>query len=301
MSKREKKSMSTACNRIGNSFKTIAFLAAVLPLRSACAEQKSVFLYPNDNAYASDKILNRPYLQRRFIRDVWDTGAINDEFLDYMYNFDVPDQTPEELFNAATWATDAEEKKQDFQSARADAAQEIELTADLGTVLFPDLDANAQYFINQVDQADLDFTNVMLDYESKREMVREADAMVDFDQSRTGLALIDLLYARIGASEKKADAAVDDALFEKAEEPTDKFAVSGDLSQTETVAAKIKKHYDDLMFGLKNADLKDWLIVLDVGNQDENRWEKAFLGLDTSDISATIQKKSEKHAMEGEK
>lgn len=293
--------MSTACNRIGNSFKTIAFLAAVLPLRSACAEQKSVFLYPNDNAYASDKILNRPYLQRRFIRDVWDTGAINDEFLDYMYNFDVPDQTPEELFNAATWATDAEEKKQDFQSARADAAQEIELTADLGTVLFPDLDANAQYFINQVDQADLDFTNVMLDYESKREMVREADAMVDFDQSRTGLALIDLLYARIGASEKKADAAVDDALFEKAEEPTDKFAVSGDLSQTETVAAKIKKHYDDLMFGLKNADLKDWLIVLDVGNQDENRWEKAFLGLDTSDISATIQKKSEKHAMEGEK
>ena len=293
--------MSTACNRIGNSFKTIAFLAAVLPLRSACAEQKSVFLYPNDNAYASDKILNRPYLQRRFIRDVWDTDAINDEFLDYMYNFDVPDQTPEELFNAAAWATDAEEKKQDFQSARADAAQEIELTADLGTVLFPDLDANAQYFINQVDQADLDFTNVMLDYESKREMVREADAMVDFDQSRTGLALIDLLYARIGASEKKADAAVDDALFEKAEEPTDKFAVSGDLSQTETVAAKIKKHYDDLMFGLKNADLKDWLIVLDVGNQDENRWEKAFLGLDTSDISATIQKKSEKHAMEGEK
>lgn len=293
--------MSTACNRIGNSFKTIAFLAAVLPLRSACAEQKSVFLYPNDNAYASDKILNRPYLQHRFIRDVWDTGAINDEFLDYMYNFDVPDQTPEELFNAAAWATDAEEKKQDFQSARADAAQEIELTADLGTVLFPDLDANAQYFINQVDQADLDFTNVMLDYESKREMVREADAMVDFDQSRTGLALIDLLYARIGAAEKKADAAVDDALFEKAEEPTDKFAVSGDLSQTETVAAKIKKHYDDLMFGLKNADLKDWLIVLDVGNQDENRWEKAFLGLDTSDISATIQKKSEKHAMEGEK
>lgn len=293
--------MSTACNRIGNSFKTIAFLAAVLPLRSACAEQKSVFLYPNDNAYASDKILNRPYLQRRFIRDVWDTDAINDEFLDYMYNFDVPDQTPEELFNAAAWATDAEEKKQDFQSARADAAQEIELTADLGTVLFPDLDANAQYFINQVDQADLDFTNVMLDYESKREMVREADAMVDFDQSRTGLALIDLLYARIGAAEKKADAAVDEALFEKAEEPTDKFAVSGDLSQTETVAAKIKKHYDDLMFGLKNADLKDWLIVLDVGNQDENRWEKAFLGLDTSDISATIQKKSEKHAMEGEK
>lgn len=293
--------MSTACNRIGNSFKTIAFLAAVLPLRSACAEQKSVFLYPNDNTYASDKILNRPYLQRRFIRDVWDTDAINDEFLDYMYNFDVPDQTPEELFNAAAWATDAEEKKQDFQSARADAAQEIELTADLGTVLFPDLDANAQYFINQVDQADLDFTNVMLDYESKREMVREADAMVDFDQSRTGLALIDLLYARIGAAEKKADAAVDDALFEKAEEPTDKFAVSGDLSQTETVAAKIKKHYDDLMFGLKNADLKDWLIVLDVGNQDENRWEKAFLGLDTSDISATIQKKSEKHAMEGEK
>lgn len=293
--------MSTACNRIGNSFKTIAFLAAVLPLRSACAEQKSVFLYPNDNAYASDKILNRPYLQRRFIRDVWDTGAINEEFLDYMYNFDVPDQTPEELFNAAAWATDAEEKKQDFQSARADAAQEIELTADLGTVLFPDLDANAQYFINQVDQADLDFTNVMLDYESKREMVREADAMVDFDQSRTGLALIDLLYARIGAAEKKADAAVDDALFEKAEEPTDKFAVSADLSQTETVAAKIKKHYDDLMFGLKNADLKDWLIVLDVGNQDENRWEKAFLGLDTSDISATIQKKSEKHAMEGEK
>ena len=293
--------MSTACNRISNSFKTIAFLAAVLPLRSACAEQKSVFLYPNDNAYASDKILNRPYLQRRFIRDVWDTDAINDEFLDYMYNFDVPDQTPEELFNAAAWATDAEEKKQDFQSARADAAQEIELTADLGTVLFPDLDANAQYFINQVDQADLDFTNVMLDYESKREMVREADAMVDFDQSRTGLALIDLLYARIGAAEKKADAAVDDALFEKAEEPTDKFAVSGDLSQTETVAAKIKKHYDDLMFGLKNADLKDWLIVLDVGNQDENRWEKAFLGLDTSDISATIQKKSEKHAMEGEK
>lgn len=293
--------MSTACNRIGNSFKTIAFLAAVLPLRSACAEQKSVFLYPNDNAYASDKILNRPYLQRRFIRDVWDTDAINDEFLDYMYNFDVPDQTPEELFNAAAWATDAEEKKQDFQSARADAAQEIELTADLGTVLFPDLDANAQYFINQVDQADLDFTNVMLDYESKREMVREADAMVDFDQSRTGLALIDLLYARIGAAEKKADAAVDDALFEKAEEPTDKFAVSGDLSQTETVAAKIKKHYDDLMFGLKNADLKDWLIVLDVGNQDENWWEKAFLGLDTSDISATIQKKSEKHAMEGEK
>lgn len=293
--------MSTACNRIGNSFKTIAFLAAVLPLRSACAEQKSVFLYPNDNAYASDKILNRPYLQRRFIRDVWDTDAINDEFLDYMYNFDVPDQTPEELFNAAAWAADAEEKKQDFQSARADAAQEIELTADLGTVLFPDLDANAQYFINQVDQADLDFTNVMLDYESKREMVREADAMVDFDQSRTGLALIDLLYARIGAVEKKADAAVDDALFEKAEEPTDKFAASGDLSQTETVAAKIKKHYDDLMFGLKNADLKDWLIVLDVGNQDENRWEKAFLGLDTSDISATIQKKSEKHAMEGEK
>lgn len=293
--------MSTACNRIGNSFKTIAFLAAVLPLRSACAEQKSVFLYPNDNAYASDKILNRPYLQRRFIRDVWDTDAINDEFLDYMYNFDVPDQTPEELFNAAAWATDAEEKKQDFQSARADAAQEIELTADLGTVLFPDLDANAQYFINQVDQADLDFTNVMLDYESKREMVREADAMVDFDQSRTGLALIDLLYARIAAAEKKADAAVDDALFEKAEEPTDKFAVSGDLFQTETVAAKIKKHYDDLMFGLKNADLKDWLIVLDVGNQDENRWEKAFLGLDTSDISATIQKKSEKHAMEGEK
>lgn len=293
--------MSTACNRIGNTFKTIAFLAAVLPLRSACAEQKSVFLYPNDNAYASDKILNRPYLQRRFIRDVWDTDAINDEFLDYMYNFDVPDQTPEELFNAAAWATDAEEKKQDFQSARADAVQEIELTADLGTVLFPDLDANAQYFINQVDQADLDFTNVMLDYESKREMVREADAMVDFDQSRTGLALIDLLYARIGAAEKKADAAVDDALFEKAEEPTDKFAVSGDLSQTETVAAKIKKHYDDLMFGLKNADLKDWLIVLDVGNQDENRWEKAFLGLDTSDISATIQKKSEKHAMEGEK
>ncbi len=293
--------MSTACNRIGNSFKTIAFLAAVLPLRSACAEQKSVFLYPNDNAYASDKILNRPYLQRRFIRDVWDADALNDEFLDYMYNFDVPDQTPEELFNAAAWATDAEEKKQDFQSARADAAQEIELTADLGTVLFPDLDANAQYFINQVDQADLDFTNVMLDYESKREMVREADAMVDFDQSRTGLALIDLLYARIGAAEKKADAAVDDALFEKAEEPTDKFAVSGDLSQTETVAAKIKKHYDDLMFGLKNADLKDWLIVLDVGNQDENRWEKAFLGLDTSDISATIQKKSEKHAMEGEK
>lgn len=293
--------MSTACNRIGNSFKTIAFLAAVLPLRSACAEQKSVFLYPNDNTYASDKILNRPYLQRRFIRDVWDTGAINDEFLDYMYNFDVPDQTPEELFNAAAWATDAEEKKQDFQSARADAAQEIELTADLGTVLFPDLDANAQYFINQVDQADLDFTNVMLDYESKREMVREADAMVDFDQSRTGLALIDLLYARIAAAEKKADAAVDDALFEKAEEPTDKFAVSGDLSQTETVAAKIKKHYDDLMFGLKNADLEDWLIVLDVGNQDENRWEKAFLGLDTSDISATIQKKSEKHAMEGEK
>ncbi len=293
--------MSTACNRIGNSFKTIAFLAAVLPLRSACAEQKSVFLYPNDNAYASDKILNRPYLQRRFIRDVWDTDAINDEFVDYMYNFDVPDQTPEELFNAAAWATDAEEKKQDFQSARADAAQEIELTADLGTVLFPDLDANAQYFINQVDQADLDFTNVMLDYESKREMVREADAMVDFDQSRTGLALIDLLYARIGAAEKKADAAVDDALFEKAEEPTDKFAVSADLSQTETVAAKIKKHYDDLMFGLKNADLKDWLIVLDVGNQDENRWEKAFLGLDTSDISATIQKKSEKHAMEGEK
>lgn len=293
--------MSTACNRIGNSFKTIAFLAAVLPLRSACAEQKSVFLYPNDNAYASDKILNRPYLQRRFIRDVWDTDAINDEFLDYMYNFDVPDQTPEELFNAAAWATDAEEKKQDFQSARADAAQEIELTADLGTVLFPDLDANAQYFINQVDQADLDFTNVMLDYESKREMVRESDAMVDFDQSRTGLALIDLLYARIAAAEKKADAAVDDALFEKAEEPTDKFAVSGDLSQTETVAAKIKKHYDDLMFGLKNADLKDWLIVLDVGNQDENRWEKAFLGLDTSDISATIQKKSEKHAMEGEK
>lgn len=293
--------MSTACNRIGNSFKTIAFLAAVLPLRSACAEQKSVFLYPNDNAYASDKILNRPYLQHRFIRDVWDADAINDEFLDYMYNFDVPDQTPEELFNAAAWATDAEEKKQDFQSARADAAQEIELTADLGTVLFPDLDANAQYFINQVDQADLDFTNVMLDYESKREMVREADAMVDFDQSRTGLALIDLLYARIGAAEKKADAAVDDALFEKAEEPTDKFAVSGDLSQTETVAAKIKKHYDDLMFGLKNADLKDWLIVLDVGNQDENRWEKAFLGLDTSDISATIQKKSEKHAMEGEK
>lgn len=293
--------MSTACNRIGNSFKTIAFLAAVLPLRSACAEQKSVFLYPNDNAYASDKILNRPYLQHRFIRDVWDTDAINDEFLDYMYNFDVPDQTPEELFNAAAWATDAEEKKQDFQSARADAAQEIELTADLGTVLFPDLDANAQYFINQVDQADLDFTNVMLDYESKREMVREADAMVDFDQSRTGLALIDLLYARIGAAEKKADAAVDDALFEKAEEPTDKFAVSADLSQTETVAAKIKKHYDDLMFGLKNADLKDWLIVLDVGNQDENRWEKAFLGLDTSDISATIQKKSEKHAMEGEK
>ena len=291
----------SACNRIGNSFKTIAFLAAVLPLRSACAEQKSVFLYPNDNAYASDKILNRPYLQRRFIRDVWDTDAINDEFLDYMYNFDVPDQTPEELFNAAAWATDAEEKKQDFQSARADAAQEIELTADLGTVLFPDLDANAQYFINQVDQADLDFTNVMLDYESKREMVREADAMVDFDQSRTGLALIDLLYARIGAAEKKADAAVDDALFEKAEEPTDKFAVSGDLSQTETVAAKIKKHYDDLMFGLKNADLKDWLIVLDVGNQDENRWEKAFLGLDTPDISATIQKKSEKHAMEGEK
>lgn len=293
--------MSTACNRIGNSFKTIAFLAAVLPLRSACAEQKSVFLYPNDNAYASDKILNRPYLQRRFIRDVWDTDAINDEFLDYMYNFDVPDQTPEELFNAAAWATDAEEKKQDFQSARADAAQEIELTADLGTVLFPDLDANAQYFINQVDQADLDFTNVMLDYESKREMVREADAMVDFDQSRTGLALIDLLYARIGTAEKKADAAVDDALLEKAEEPTDKFAVSGDLSQTETVAAKIKKHYDDLMFGLKNADLKDWLIVLDVGNQDESRWEKAFLGLDTSDISATIQKKSEKHAMEGEK
>lgn len=293
--------MSTACNRIGNCFKTIAFLAAVLPLRSACAEQKSVFLYPNDNAYASDKILNRPYLQRRFIRDVWDTDAINDEFLDYMYNFDVPDQTPEELFNAAAWATDAEEKKQDFQSARADAAQEIELTADLGTVLFPDLDANAQYFINQVDQADLDFTNVMLDYESKREMVREADAMVDFDQSRTGLALIDLLYARIGAAEKKADAAVDDALFEKAEEPTDKFAVSADLSQTETVAAKIKKHYDDLMFGLKNADLKDWLIVLDVGNQDENRWEKAFLGLDTPDISATIQKKSEKHAMEGEK
>lgn len=283
--------MSTACNRIGNSFKTIAFLAAVLPLRSACAEQKSVFLYPNDNAYASDKILNRPYLQRRFIRDVWDADALNDEFLDYMYNFDVPDQTPEELFNAAAWATDAEEKKQDFQSARADAAQEIELTADLGTVLFPDLDANAQYFINQVDQADLDFTNVMLDYESKREMVREADAMVDFDQSRTGLALIDLLYARIGAAEKKADAAVDDALFEKAEEPTDKFAVSGDLSQTETVAAKIKKHYDDLMFGLKNADLKDWLIVLDVGNQDENRWEKAFLGLDTPDISATIQKK----------
>lgn len=293
--------MSTACNRIGNSFKTIAFLAAVLPLRSACAEQKSVFLYPNDNAYASDKILNRPYLQHRFIRDVWDADALNDEFLDYMYNFDVPDQTPEELFNAAAWATDAEEKKQDFQSARADAAQEIELTADLGTVLFPDLDANAQYFINQVDQADLDFTNVMLDYESKREMVREADAMVDFDQSRTGLALIDLLYARIGAAEKKADAAVDDALFEKAEEPTDKFAVSADLSQTETVAAKIKKHYDDLMFGLKNADLKDWLIVLDVGNQDENRWEKAFLGLDTSDISATIQKKSEKHAMEGEK
>ena len=293
--------MTTACNRIGNSFKTIAFLAAVLPLRSACAEQKSVFLYPNDNAYASDKILNRPYLQRRFIRDVWDTDAINDEFLDYMYNFDVPDQTPEELFNAAAWATDAEEKKQDFQSARSDAAQEIELTADLGTVLFPDLDANAQYFINQVDQADLDFTNVMLDYESKREMVHEADAMVDFDQSRTGLALIDLLYARIGAAEKKADAAVDDALFEKAEEPTDKFAVSGDLSQTETVAAKIKKHYDDLMFGLKNADLKDWLIVLDVGNQDENRWEKAFLGLDTPDISATIQKKSEKHAMEGEK
>lgn len=293
--------MSTACNRIGNSFKTIAFLAAVLPLRSACAEQKSVFLYPNDNAYASDKILNRPYLQHRFIRDVWDADALNDEFLDYMYNFDVPDQTPEELFNAAAWATDAEEKKQDFQSARADAAQEIELTADLGTVLFPDLDANAQYFINQVDQADLDFTNVMLDYESKREMVREADAMVDFDQSRTGLALIDLLYARIGAAEKKADAAVDDALFEKAEEPTDKFAVSGDLSQTETVAAKIKKHYDDLMFGLKNADLKDWLIVLDIGNQDENRWEKAFLGLDTSDISATIQKKSEKHAMEGEK
>lgn len=72
------------------------------------------FLYPNDNAYASDKILNRPYLQHRFIRDVWDADAINDEFLDYMYNFDVPDQTPEELFNAAAWATDAEEKNKTF-------------------------------------------------------------------------------------------------------------------------------------------------------------------------------------------
>lgn len=301
--------MATARDRIGNSIKTIAFLAAVLPFRSAATEPKSVFLHPNDNAYALDKILNRPYLQRRVIREAWASGALDSLLLDYLYNFNVPDQPEEEFFNAAVWAADAEDAKQDFQSGRADTAQEIELTADLGTVLFPDLDANAQYFSRQIDQADLDFTNAMLDYESKREMVREADKMVDFDQGRTGQALIDLVYSRLNAAEKKADDAVDDALLEKAEEPTDKFAVSGDLSQTETVAAQTKKNYDDLVAGLRNADLADWTTTLDIAGRDDAWWEKAFLGLDTQRNSAKIRKKPEnkrppeliQNAMEGEK
>ena len=297
--------MATARDRIGNSIKTIAFLAAVLPFRSACAEPKSVFLHPNDNAYASDKILNRPYLQKRFIREVWASGALNSLLLDYLYNFNVPDQPEEEFFNAAVWAADAEDAKQDFLSARADTAREIDLTADLGTVLFPDLDANAQFFVQQIDQADLDFTNAMLDYESKREMVREADKMVDFDQGRTGQALIDLVYSRLNAAEKKADDAVDAALLEKAEEPTDKFAVSSDLSQTETVAAETEKNYEDLIAGLQNADSKDWTAVLDVADKDEERWEKAFLGLDTRHNSAKIRKKTDnkiiQNATEGEK
>ena len=301
--------MAAALKKVCKGIKTIAFFAAVLSVRNVCAEPEGVFLHPNDNAYALDKILTRPYLQSLPIREVWRSGAIGDGLAYYLWDYNVPVQNEEIQADAHFWKADAVERDFEFADAKRDTNQGVDFVADFSSSAYPELDAQAVDFIKQIDRADLDVTNMMLDYESKREMVREADKMVDFDQGRTGQALIDLVYSRLNAAEKKADDAVDAALLEKAEEPTDKFAVSGDLSQTETVAAQTKKNYDDLVAGLQNADWADWTTTLDIAGRDDAWWEKAFLGLDTQRNSAKIRKKPEnkrppeliQNAMEGEK
>jgi len=301
--------MATAVRKVNNCIKTIAFLTAVLSVQNACAEPKDVFLHPNDNAYALDKIAVRPFLQRTPIRPVWNSGAIDMNLLEFMYNFNVPDQNEEQQFNALLWAQDAEERKGEFDAHRADALQEIELIADLGSTVFPEIEDNAKDFFTQIDNADLEFSNALLDYESKKEMVREADALADYAQGRTGQALIDLEYARLGAGERKADAAVTDALLEHAEEPTDEYAASDDVYMTETAGAAALKNFDLAILGATFGDLEDLSTMLDVTDEDRVWWERSDLGLDTPHISAKILAKQNakrwleliKNAMEGEK
>lgn len=281
--------MAAALKKVCKCIKTIAFLAAVLSGRSVCAEQKGVFLYPNDNAYALDKILTRPYLQSLPIREVWRSGAIGDDLAYYLWDYDVPVQNEEIQADAHFWKVDAIERNFEFTDAKRDTNQGVDFIADFSSSAYPELDAQAVDFIKQIDRADLDVTNMTLDYESKKEMVRDVDAMADFNRGRTGLALIDIVFAQLDAAMRPYDKKVEAALAEQKNDVLDGYAANPDRYFPETALANVLKNYDETVFSLLVSDLTDLNTAVEISAQDAADWVKLDLGLDSSDFSAKIQ------------
>ncbi|HBO58905.1 MAG TPA: hypothetical protein DD624_03230 [Alphaproteobacteria bacterium] len=281
--------MAAALKKVCKCIKTIAFLSAVLSVRAVCAEQKGVFLHPNDNAYALDKILTRPYLQSVPIREVWRSGAIGDDLAYYLLDYNVPVQNEEIQAEAHFWKVDALERDFEFADTKRDTNQSVDFIADFSSSAYPELDAQAVDFIKQIDRADLDVTNMTLDYESKKEMVRDADALADFNRGRTGRALIDVVFAQLDAAMRPYDRKVEAALAEKKNDVLDDYAANPDKYFSETALANLRKNYDMAVLGMLTDDLTDLKTMVDVSAQDAADWAKLDLGLDSSDFSAKIQ------------
>lgn len=282
--------MQTRLTHIRNNLKTVAFLSAVLSAQPCLSQEKTAFLTPQDNTFSLQKVFVFPFLQTRPVDYVWNAGTDAHALAEYLKSAFVKEQDFEQQAEALMWRLSAAEQKQEFDDERAEVNDAVDTLADFSSAVYPETDALALNFIENLDRVDLEASDMISSFESSRSADEKAQNWAEYTQGITGLALIDVVYAQLDSVMGKLNRAADAALSEKADDVVDDYAANPDIYAAETQGAGAVRDFELADLGLLVNDLVDIGTGLDVTEQDAALWDKYDLALDTPSDFAKIRK-----------
>ena len=244
-------------------------------------------------------VFSRPFLQKKPVSDFREPVSISEEFKKDRRSAAVPEQHFERISEAALYRDEADDFLTDEAMQKTNAVEENRDIFRLVRDTLPSAEIIEDAYVEDAERSDVLATNMLLSFESDRQMRDMLDEQDDFMMKITGQALIDREYkvyaSRINEIDRKTEEVVLSLPEDTAPFEVDGFTVKSFVLSPESFEGQSLLNYDRMIIFQYKED------VLDIGRHVETTKEDwaAWLhgdyeqNLDLTDDSATIPEEDE--------
>lgn len=228
------------------------------------------------NTFDLRRVFSRPFLQKKPVPDFREPVSVSEEFKKDRRSAAVPEQDFERASEADLYRDDADDFMTDTAMQRTNTVEENRDVFRLVQDTLPFAEKIEDSYVRDAERSDALATNMMLTFESARQMREMLDEQDDFMMKITGQALIDREYKIYDAKTADADKTAEETVLSLAEDvapfETEGLTVKNFVLTPESFEGQSLLNYDRMIIFQQRDDVVDISRNVDFSKDDWALW-----------------------------